>query len=105
MKNSMIAIITVVSLFFCACGIDDVADVSAPIFHLGPLTKWEIPIEVIKALSKRGLTVSLDVQGFLRDIKEGVVSECDWEEKKRGLSFIDILFVYFDRDIHRDTSL
>lgn len=70
---------------------EDIADVSAPVFHLGPLTKNEIPIEVIEALSNSGVTVSLDVQGFLRDIEEETVSDCDWEEKERGLSFVDIL--------------
>jgi len=71
--------------------LEDIVDVSAPVYHLGPLTKNEIPIEVIKELSKSGVTVSLDVQGFLRNIEQGMVRDCDWEEKKRGLSFVDIL--------------
>jgi sugar/nucleoside kinase (ribokinase family) len=70
---------------------EDIADVSAPVIHLGPLTKNEIPVEMIETLSKSGAMVSLDVQGFLRDVKGGTVIDCDWEEKRNGLAFVDIL--------------
>lgn len=69
----------------------DIAPVSASIFHLGPLTKKEIPLELLEELSMRGTLVSLDVQGFLRDIEEETVKEFDWEEKQKGLAFVDIL--------------
>ncbi|MHC1635599.1 MAG: PfkB family carbohydrate kinase [Candidatus Methanospirareceae archaeon] len=70
--------------------IEDVLDISAKIFHLGPLTKEDIPIEVLKNLSKKS-KVSLDIQGFVRDVEGGEVKVGDWEDKEEGLAYVNIL--------------
>ncbi len=69
----------------------DIDPVSAPIFHLGPLTKKDIPLKLLEELSKRNVLVSLDIQGFIRDIENEIVRESDWAEKQKGLVFVDIL--------------
>ena len=69
----------------------DIKPVSASIFHLGPLTKNEISLELLEELSKSGVIVSMDVQGFLREIEKEAVRGCDWTEKQKGLSFVNIL--------------
>ncbi|HEY0176368.1 MAG TPA: ribokinase, partial [Pedobacter sp.] len=44
------------------------SDIKAKIFHLGPLLAHDIPVELIRELSLRS-KVSLDVQGYLREVK------------------------------------
>jgi sugar/nucleoside kinase (ribokinase family) len=65
-------------------------EIRAKIFHIGPLTNGDIPIDLLRYLSKKG-RISLDVQGFLREKKKGEVIEEDWEEKREGLSYVHIL--------------
>jgi len=69
----------------------DIPDISAQIFHLGPLTKEDIPLEILKLLSKRKAKISLDIQGFLRKIEKGQVKTVGWEERDEGLAYVDIL--------------
>ncbi len=73
--------------------IQDINYVTAPIFHLGPLTFNEIPLQLLEELSKRGVIISLDGQGYLRRIVNGVVSQNNWSDKRIGLAFVDILKV------------
>lgn len=70
--------------------VEDVKDISAKVFHLGPLTKRDIPLEVIKYLSRKAI-LSLDIQGFVREIRENKVEESSWEKREEGLPYIDIL--------------
>jgi sugar/nucleoside kinase (ribokinase family) len=67
-----------------------IKDVEAKIFHLGPLLADDMSVGFIKDLSLRG-RVSLDVQGFLRTVKNKSVELSDWREKKEILESIDIL--------------
>jgi sugar/nucleoside kinase (ribokinase family) len=69
----------------------DLGDISAPMFHVGPLTNLEVTPDFLREVSSRGNLVSLDVQGLLRKIHRGEVTEGDWPEKDRGLAHVDIL--------------
>lgn len=64
--------------------------VDAKIFHLGPLLADDIPVSLIKFLATKG-RVSLDVQGYLRLVKNGNVYASDWPEKKEALAHVEIL--------------
>ncbi len=64
----------------------------AKIFHLGPLLSGDIPLELIRTLSKKG-KVSLDAQGYLRKVEDQQVLAVDWPDKKEALQYIDILKV------------
>lgn len=66
------------------------AQTEASIFHLGPLLASDMPVDLIRALAAKG-RVSLDVQGYLREVVDQNVCAIDWSEKKEGLSYIDIL--------------
>ena len=68
----------------------DILEISAKIFHLGPLTKEDIPLEILKLLSKKA-KISLDIQGFLRKIGKGEVKSVTWEDKDEGLAYVNIL--------------
>jgi sugar/nucleoside kinase (ribokinase family) len=72
--------------------IENVKDVQSKIFHLGPLTKDDIPLSVLRFLAKKA-KISLDVQGYLRNIDKptGKVTLTDWSEKEDYLSYVNIL--------------
>jgi len=70
--------------------VDQLLETDATIFHLGPLLANDIPLEVIQSLASRS-SVSLDVQGYLREVVDHNVCAIDWADKKEGLKYIDIL--------------
>lgn len=67
-----------------------IADIDARIFHLGPLLADDISLDIIKSLYGRGI-ISLDVQGFLREVQSQNVIAVDWLDKKEALKHISIL--------------
>jgi len=69
----------------------DLGEVSAKVFHIGPLTSRDVSPDLLKAVSTRGGLVSLDIQGLLREIEDSEVRIQDWREKKEGLAYVDIL--------------
>jgi sugar/nucleoside kinase (ribokinase family) len=70
--------------------VEQINNIDASIFHLGPLLAGDIPLDVLKALSLKG-RVSLDVQGYLRQVENQDVFAIDWKDKKEGLRYVDIL--------------
>ena len=78
--------------------VQDVQDAQARVFHLGPLTPKDIPLEILVYLSSKS-KISLDVQGFVRrcmvvaqDGKpHGKIELVDWAEKEEGLASVSIL--------------
>ena len=69
----------------------DVEGIGAKAFHLGPLVKSDIPLEVLEQISPEAEIVSLDVQGMVRPPRLGQVAEQDWLDKKTWLKFVHIL--------------
>ncbi len=69
---------------------EQIAGLNARIYHLGPLLSGDIPASVIKTLSEKGI-VSLDAQGYLRNVKDEKVYPVDWSDKKAVLPYISIL--------------
>ncbi len=72
--------------------IEQLKDIEARIFHLGPLLAGDIPVDLIKDLSTRG-KVSLDAQGYLREVKHQKVHAIDWADKQEALAYIHTLKV------------
>jgi sugar/nucleoside kinase (ribokinase family) len=70
--------------------VEQLADVEAKIFHLGPLLAGDMSVELIEMLSKKG-QISMDVQGYLRKVHHQQVIAIDWRDKKKGLQYVDIL--------------
>jgi len=64
--------------------------IEAKIFHLGPLLADDMSVELIQALSKKG-SVSLDVQGYLREVRNEQVCAVDWLHKMEAFPYIDFL--------------
>jgi Sugar kinases, ribokinase family len=69
----------------------DLGDLTAKVFHLGPLTACDMSPDFLKAVMRRGARVCLDVQGFMRLVVDGKVRPTDWVDKRKGLGLIDVL--------------
>ncbi|OMP75537.1 PfkB family carbohydrate kinase [[Flexibacter] sp. ATCC 35208] len=69
---------------------EQLSDMDARFFHLGPLVADDIPVSVIRELAKKG-KVSLDVQGYLRKVENEQVIHIDWPAKKEALQYVYIL--------------
>jgi len=70
--------------------VEQLHQVEAAIFHLGPLLANDIPLMLIKDLANRG-KISLDVQGYLRKVENKSVQAIGWQDKKEALKYVDIL--------------
>ena len=69
----------------------EVAPVQARVFHIGASIRGEVPLEVFKALAQKETRISLDVQGFLRVNRGGVLVHEDWPEIAQVLELVDVL--------------
>lgn len=65
--------------------IDELQDIDARIYHLGSLLQDDFSPELIEALSQKG-RISIDVQGFLREVRDENVYPVDWKAKKAILA-------------------
>ncbi len=71
---------------------EGVARIKARYYHLGSLLADDFSIDIIKALSEKGI-VSVDAQGYLREVRGDKVYPVDWSDKLEALRYIDILKV------------
>ena len=67
-------------------------DVQAGVFHLGSLLADDFSLEVIQSLAGRGV-VSIDAQGYLREVRGDKVFAVDWPRKREALKVTDVLKV------------
>lgn len=72
--------------------IENLKNAEAGIFHLGTLLADDFSLEVIKYLSSKG-SLSVDAQGYLREVHGENVHSTDWVEKLEALKYINILKV------------
>lgn len=70
--------------------VDNLRNVEGRIFHLGTLLADDFSLEAIKYLSTKG-RVSVDAQGYLREVRGEQVYAIDWTDKLEALKYIDIL--------------
>ena len=70
--------------------VDYLRQIEARIFHLGSLLADDFSLEVVRYLSQKGL-VSVDSQGYLREVREQNVYAVDWPEKKEVLRYVHFL--------------
>jgi sugar/nucleoside kinase (ribokinase family) len=62
----------------------DLEGLRARWFHLGPLTAGDLSLDLITMLARRG-RVALDVQGLLRQVRDGRIVVGDWPAKRELL--------------------
>ncbi len=72
--------------------VDELEDVEAQYFHLGSLLSDDFSVDVLKYLSQKG-KLSVDAQGYLREVRGEKVYAVDWADKLEALKYVDILKV------------
>lgn len=70
--------------------VENLAPISGHIFHLGTLLADDFSLDAIKLLSQKG-KVSVDAQGYLREVRGDKVYAIDWADKVEALKYIDII--------------
>lgn len=71
--------------------IDEMRQVAdARVYHLGSLMADNFSPEVVEYLAAKG-TVSIDVQGYLREVRNQNVYPCQWKDKERILASTGII--------------
>lgn len=70
--------------------IEEMKPLEARIFHLGSLLNDDFSPEVVEFLSGKGL-VSIDVQGYLREVRGEEVHAISWKDKEKILRYTDML--------------
>jgi sugar/nucleoside kinase (ribokinase family) len=70
--------------------VEQMEGLEARVFHLGSLLSDDFSPEVVECLSRKG-KVSIDVQGYLREVRDEHVYACDWKDKMEVLAMTDIL--------------
>jgi sugar/nucleoside kinase (ribokinase family) len=93
---------------------DQVAGITAKAFVIGPSIRGEVPVAVIDAIKKNNSFISIDVQGYIRVIREdGVLVYAPWPEKEAVLARADVLktdaveaeFLTGSADIHQAAQM
>ena len=72
--------------------VDEMREVNAGVYHLGTLLSDDFSTEVVKYLSTKG-RISIDAQGYLREVRGEKVYPIDWAEKREILAHTDIIKV------------
>ena len=70
--------------------IEEMQGTEAKIYHLGSLLADDFSADFVKELSKKG-RISIDAQGYLRQVEKEEVRAVDWANKREILKFTDIL--------------
>jgi len=69
--------------------IAEVKDISARAFVVGASVRGEVPLAVIEALRGKDALIAIDLQGFLRVVRDGRMVFQDWSEKEKVLNKVD----------------
>ena len=72
--------------------LDEMKGVDAGVYHLGSLLSDDFSLEVVEYLSTKG-RISIDAQGYLREVRGEKVYPIDWAEKREILAHTDIIKV------------
>lgn len=71
--------------------LQDIANVDARAFIVGASVRGEVPTQVVEGLAAKGALVALDVQGYLRIVRDGKLVADDWRDKESILRHVTIL--------------
>jgi sugar/nucleoside kinase (ribokinase family) len=71
--------------------VEEIAAVRARAVAIGASVRGEVPGEVVEALAGTGAMVALDVQGFMRVLRDGVLAHDRWPGKEAILRHVAVL--------------
>lgn len=69
----------------------EVAGLQARAVAVGASVRGEVPSEVVEALAAKQAIVALDVQGFIRVVRDGTLTFDDWPGKESVLKHVTVL--------------
>lgn len=69
---------------------DAAQGIESRIVHLGPLLADDMPLALLRAIAAKA-RVSLDAQGYLREVRGEEVYHLDWHDKREALPFVHTL--------------
>lgn len=72
--------------------VEQIEQVEATYFHLGALLADDFSMEMLRAVAQKG-QVSVDAQGYLREVRGRQVCAVDWKDKLNALKHIHTLKV------------
>jgi len=70
--------------------VEQLQDIDAKIYHVGALLADDFSLDTLKHLSEKGL-VSVDSQGYLREVRDANVYAIDWKDKRKAMEHIHFL--------------
>lgn len=70
--------------------IEEMEPLVAEVFHLGSLLADDFSPEIVKFLAQKG-RISIDVQGYLREVRGEKVYAVDWKDMDAVLPYVDIV--------------
>ena len=70
---------------------DEIAPVDARAYVVGASVRGEVPTEIVEALAARGGILAVDVQGFLRIVRNGTLVSDGWPNKDEILRHVTVL--------------
>jgi len=71
--------------------LDEVAGLDAKAYAVGASVRGEVPTEVVEALAAKHGILALDVQGFLRIVRNGTLVSDGWPGKEAILRHVTVL--------------
>ncbi len=71
--------------------VEEMAEVQARAFAIGASVRGEVPDEVVETLAAKAAIVALDVQGFIRVVRDGILTFDDWPGKESILRHVTVL--------------
>ncbi len=71
--------------------VEEMKDLQAKAIVIGASVRGEVPTEVVEALAKRAEILALDVQGFLRIVRDGLMVSDGWPGKEAILRHVTVL--------------
>ena len=88
---------------------EQVADLQAGVFVVCASLRGEAPLETIETIAAKGARIAVDVQGFVRVARGGIMVYESWPEKEAVLARVEVLktdaveaeMLTGERDIHK----
>ncbi len=71
--------------------VDQVRGIDSRAYVISASVRGEVPTSVVEALAARGNPLALDVQGFLRIAKNGMLVSDGWHDRASVLKYVTIL--------------
>ena len=71
--------------------LEEIAPLEARAYAVGASVRGEVPTEVVEALAAKGGILAVDVQGFLRVVRNGALVSDGWPGKEAVLRHVTVL--------------